>query len=168
LFRAHAIESFDSAVVRSRTASGVQLWFGASHASHETIEPEIVITGDRGQACWRYESEAFWQPTGGAKVSRRLLDITGARRAMFAVALQRLHNPAVRICPTELAARHTALIESIHHQAQIGTVPATLVTWAGANGLTSEVPAIRGLTTALQKAYSNGQSLAVTGFAPGP
>jgi predicted dehydrogenase len=41
LFRAHAIESFDTAVVRSRTASGVQLWFGASHASHETIERDV-------------------------------------------------------------------------------------------------------------------------------
>jgi len=168
LFRAHAIESFDTAVVRSRTASGVQLWFGASHASHETIEPEIVITGDRGQASWRYESEAFWQPAGGAKVSRRLLDITGARRAMFAVALRRLHDSAVRICPTELAGRHTALIESIHHQADIGTVPASLVTWVGVNGQASEVPAIRGLTAALHRAHGDGQSLAATGFTPAP
>ena len=64
LLRAHAIESFDTAVVRSLTARGVKLWFGASHACRETVEPEIVITGRHGQACWRYESEAWWRATG--------------------------------------------------------------------------------------------------------
>jgi predicted dehydrogenase len=166
LYRAHAIESFDTAVVRSRTASGVQLWFGASHACHETVEPEIVITGDGGQAGWRYEAEAYWQPTGGTRVCRQLLDITGARRAMFAVALRRLHDPNVRICPTELAARHTALIASIHDQAHIGLVPPSMVTWAGNNGQASEVPGIRGLAGALQRAYGGGHSLASAGFTP--
>lgn len=164
LMRAHAIESFDSAVVRTHTVEGVKLWFGTSHACAETVEPEIVITGSRGQAVWRYESEARWQADDGAVARRPLLAIAGARRAMFAAALARLHDPAGRICTTELAGRHTALIETIHQRAPIGSVPPAAVRWTGANGEISEVPDILGLGAALRRSYAAEQSLAAGGF----
>ena len=164
LMRAHAIESFDTAVVRSRTSSGVKLWFGTSHACAETVEPEIVITGSRGQAAWRYESEAWWRAADGAPGRRPVLDLTGARRAMFAAALARLRDPGVRICTSELAGRHTALIEAIHRQGRIGVVPSADVTWSGANGTTTQVPDIRGLGEALRRSYESEQSLAAGGF----
>lgn len=167
LLRAHAIESFDTAVVRSRSGRGVKLWFGTSHACQETVEPEIVITGRRGQASWRYESEASWRAADGSTARRPLLDITGARRAMFAAALARLHDPAGRICTSDLAGRHTALIEAIHRQARIATVPAAEVTWSGANGTASQVPDIRGLGDALRRSYLAEQSLAAGGFTVG-
>jgi len=164
LLRAHAIESFDTAVVRSRTSRGVKLWFGASHACHETVEPEIVITGSRGQACWRYESDAWWRTAGGDADHRPLLDITGARRAMFHAALLRLHDPAARICTSELAGRHTALIEAIHRQGRIETVPAAGLAWSGANGDSSQVPDIKGLAAVLHRSYEAEQSLSAAGF----
>ena len=43
LWRAHAIESFDTGVVTFRNRQGVRLWFGVSHTSHEALEPEIVL-----------------------------------------------------------------------------------------------------------------------------
>jgi predicted dehydrogenase len=164
LLRAHSIESFDTAVVRSVTANGVKLWFGASHACRETVEPEIVITGRHGQACWRYEAEAWWRSTDGGTTRHALLDITGARRAMFSAALQRLRDPATPICTTELAGRHTALIESIHRQAQIGVVPPEKVVWSGTNGDASQVPEILGMAEALRRSYVAEQSLAASGF----
>lgn len=164
LLRAHDIESFDTAVVRSRTGRGVRLWFGTSHACQETVEPEILITGARGEAGWRYESEAWWRAADGTEARRPLLDITGARRAMFAAALRRLHDPAVPICTSELAGRHTALIEAIHRQARIDTVPAAGVNWFGNNGSASQVPDIRGLCEALRRSYLAEQSLAESGF----
>ncbi|HWA24207.1 MAG TPA: Gfo/Idh/MocA family oxidoreductase [Lacunisphaera sp.] len=164
LLRAHAIESFDTAVVRSVTARGVKLWFGASHASRETIEPEIVITGSKGQACWRYESEAWWHVTGGVTTRRALLDITGARRAMFSAALARLRDPAAPICTSELAGRHTALIEAIHRQAHIEVVPPDRIAWSGINGEASQVPEILGMTEAMRRSYVAEQSLAASGF----
>lgn len=164
LLRAHAIESFDTAVVRLRTAGGVKLWFGASHACRETMEPEIVITGRHGQACWRYEAEAWWRATNGDTTRHNVLDITGARRAMFRAALQRLRDPAAPICTSELAGRHTALIESIHRVARIGTVPAAGVTWSGVNGAEMQVPEIKGMPEALRRSYVTEQSLAASGF----
>lgn len=164
LLRAHAIESFDTAVVRSLTANGVKMWFGASHACRETVEPEIVITGRLGQAGWRYESDAWWRAADGATNRYALLDITGARRAMFSAALQRLHDPAVRICTSELAGLHTALIEAIHREAQIENVPRERVNWSGLNGDASQVPEIEGLAEAMRRSYVAEQSLAASGF----
>ncbi len=164
LLRAHAIESFDTAVVRSLTANGVKMWFGASHACRETVEPEIVITGRHGQACWRYESEAWWRATDGATARHDLLDITGARRAMFSAALQRLRDPSVPICTSELAGRHTALIEAIHRQARVENVPPEKINWSGLNGEASQVPEIVGLAEAMRRSYGAEQSLAASGF----
>jgi len=164
LLRAHDIESFDTAVVRLRTAKGVKLWFGASHACRETMEPEIVITGRHGQACWRYEAEAWWRATNGDTTRHNVLDITGARRAMFRAALQRLRDPATPICTSELAGRHTALIESIHRVARIGTVPADGVSWSEVNGAGMQVPEIKGMAEALRRSYVTEQSLAASGF----
>jgi predicted dehydrogenase len=167
LLRAHAIESFDTAVVRSRTERGIKLWFGTSHACREPVEPEIVITGTRGEAAWRYESEAWWRATDGGAGRRALLDITGARRAMFAAALRRLSDPAQPICTSELAGRHTALIDAIHREARIGTVPAGEINWSGANGPATQMPDIKGLGDALRRSYLAEQSLAATGFKVG-
>ena len=164
LLRAHAIESFDTAVVRSHTARGVKLWFGASHACRETVEPEIVITGRHGQACWRYESEAWWRATDGGTTHHALLDITGARRAMFSAALRRLRDPSSPICTSELAGRHTALIEAIHRQAHVENVPPEMIVWSGLNGDASQVPEIVGLAEALRRSYVAEQSLAASGF----
>ncbi len=164
LFRAHAIESFDTAVVRSRLGRGVKLWFGASHACRDTVEPEIVITGRHGQACWRYESEAWWRANDGAATRRALPDITGARCAMFSAALQRLRDPAIPICTSELAGRHTALIEALHRQARVELVPPEKIVWSGPNGDAAQVPEIVGLAEALRRSYVAEQSLAASGF----
>jgi predicted dehydrogenase len=164
LLRAHAIESFDTAVVRLRTADGIRLWFGASHACRETVEPEIVIVGRHGQACWRYESEAWWRAADGAVISRPVLDITSVRRAMFAAALRRLADPTGPICTSELAGRHTAVIESIHRQAQIATVPPEKITWPALHGEGLHVPDISGLSDALRRSYVAETSLEASGF----
>ena len=168
LLRAHAIESFDTAVVRSVTARGVKLWFGASHACRETVEPEIMITGSLGQACWLYESEAWWRAAAGTTDRRVLSDIAVARRAMFSATLQRLNDPATPICTSELAARHTALIELIHREGRIDTVPPEMISWSEKNGHASPVPEIKGLAEALRRAYVAEQSLAANGFSLAP
>lgn len=164
LLRAHEIESFDTAVIRARTAAGVKLWFGASHACSETIEPEIVITGSRGQARWCYEAETDWRSEDGATGRRKLPDISVAREEMFEAALQRLRDPHIAICTTELAAQHTALIEMIHQHGQVETVPSERVTWVGEKGKSSQVAQIQGLTEALRRSYTAEQSLAASGF----
>lgn len=164
LFRAHAIESFDTAVVSLSTVRGQRLWFGASHVSHTAIEPEILIEGTAGSACWRYEKEACIQPANGAAECRPVLDQHATRRLMMAAVLARLRDPAVAICTATMAMKHTALIEAVHRAAPIVSFPASVVKWTGANGETGRVPAMPGLDAALRQAYAEQKSLRTCGF----
>ncbi len=164
LFRAHCIESFDTAVVTSETANAVKLWFGVSHASHETEEPEIVIHGEKGTAGWRYEREAWWRDNHGGGDDRKLPDMTATRRSMMAAVLARMSDPAAPICGTEMAARHTAIIEAVHRSATIRDFSAAELNWADDARQGSAVPEVNGLTIALRRAFETHKLLAESGF----
>ena len=164
LYRAHAIESFDTGVVKLHTDRNVKLWFGVSHVSHETVEPEIFIHGDAGTACWRYENEAWLSNVSGERKQRAMPDITGTRREMMAAVLRRLTNPNEPICGVDMARHHTEVIEAIHRAAPIQPFPSDRVKWAGENGYDSEVPEVAGLTAAMRRAFTAEASLASSGF----
>lgn len=159
LFRAHDIESFDTGVARLTTPDGVQLWFGASHASRETIEPQIEITGSGGTACWRYERDAVWVDRSGREERRELSDVGGARRAMIATTLQRWRDSGVAVCTPEIASKHTEFIEALHLQGTVEPFAADMVDWGAAPSAPDAIPAVDGLEEALRAAYAAGMSL---------
>jgi len=164
LYRAHDIASFDTAVVSLRTARGVRLWFGASHASHTALEPEIVIEGSAGTAGWRYEREAWFQNSAGRQ-QRAVLDQHVTRRLMMADVLQRLRDPETGICSTPVAIQHTRLIESLHRAGSITPFAADQISWSGKDGAMDAIPAVRGLDAALREAFAKQWSLQESGFA---
>ncbi len=164
LFRAHAIESFDTGVVKLRTPQGIKLWFGFSHACRQALEPEIVIHGTKGTACWRYENEATLSDLAGRQQRRAMPDTTATRRSMMSAVLRHLHDPAFPVCTTGIASRHTAIIEAVHHAAPIQTFPREWVQWSGDNGSQSAVAEVRGLDAALRRAFAGQKSLRECGF----
>jgi predicted dehydrogenase len=164
LFRAHAIESFDTAVVKLHTPSGVKLWFGVSHVSHETVEPEIFIHGSSGTACWRYENEAWLIDGQGRRQHRTMPNIMGTRQAMMAAVLRRLREPDVPVCGVAMARRHTEVIEAIHRASPIYSFPSAQVQWRGDDGNGSEEPDVAGLTAAMRRAFSSQELLGRSGF----
>ena len=164
LWRAHAIESFDTAVVTLRTPRGVGLWFGASHVSRTAIEPEIMIEGTAGTAGWSYEKEAWLQPAPGGRQQRPVLDQHATRRLMMAAVLRRLGDPTAPICSAGMATRHTSLIEGIHSAAPIREFPRERVEWTEVSGPATAVPAVPGLDAALRRAFAEQRSLRDSGF----
>lgn len=165
LFRAHAIESFDTAVVRMRTAAGIELWFGVSHACREVSEPEIVIEGDNGEARWLYERDAWWRNSTGERNARQLHDANGARRCMMATTLRRLSDPGEEICTTSIAGAHTRFIEALHRDCPIVPFKRESVLWTDENGFESAVPYVPGLEAALRESFLAKSMLAETSFA---
>ncbi len=87
LFRAHAIESFDTAVVRARSPEGVRFWFGVSHTCGRNREPEIYIEGTAGRVEWWHEQLCLITPASGSAEESKLPDTSETRRAMFAAVL---------------------------------------------------------------------------------
>ncbi len=165
LFRAHAIETFDTAVVRAASPEGVSFWFGVSHTCAQTREPEIYIQGSAGHAEWRHEQRCVITPDRGPVEERPLPDTSETRRTMFASVLKRLHQPAFPVCDTAMAACHTALIEDIHRAARIEVIPASQIDWQTPPGAPAPVPVVRGLEHALDRAFTARCTLRETGFA---
>jgi len=165
LYRAHAIESFDTAVVRLKTADGVEVWLGATHACRETREPEIVIAGTRGSIVWRHEREVNLVDAHGEAQRREVSDSFVARHAMLSAVLQRLTDSSALICGPEIAGCHTAVIEAIHGAAAVIPVPAEKIRWNGSDAAGS-VPVVVGLEAALGRAFEQGSTLAAAGFEP--
>lgn len=164
LYRAHAIESFDTAVVRSVTTDGVNLWFGASHSGRTTVEPVIEIEGTAGTAGWRYEEEAWWQPKGGPRHPHRLLSAEGARQCMMAAVLQRLRDPGAPVCSTDLAIKHTAFIETLHRSHMIAEFDSELLNWGDSPERPEANPAVRSLSARMQESYALGAQLSSAEF----
>lgn len=164
LFRAHDIPTFDTAVVRGRTPPGVRLWFGVSHASRETIEPEIIVDGTGGTAGWRYEAEAWLRDNRGREDRRAMPEMSETRRTMMAAVLQRLRDPSVPTCSTELARHHTAAIEAIQRAAPVRWFSPESVDWVELDGIGSVVPDVSGLAHALRRAFTAEQALAETDY----
>jgi predicted dehydrogenase len=166
LFRAHAIETFDTAVARLETGAGVKLWFGVSHACHTLREPEIVIEGSTGSAGWRYEREAWWRGPDGELHRRALPDAFGARHDMMVAAVARLRDEQVAVCTPEIAARHTQVIEALHSQVPVHVWAAEDLHWTQAVSPEGAIPWVEGMDEALHRAYRDGVSLAEANFFP--
>lgn len=164
LLRAHAIESFDTGVVTLRTTTGTRLWLGASHVSRDLLEPEILIEGSAGTACWRYEGSAEFTDARGRNICHPVLPQQATRRLMIDAALERLRDPTTSVCTSEMAARHTALIESLHRHATVIPLPPHLVEWTAGERDAAAVPTVPGLDQALRRAFAEQKHLRDCGF----
>jgi predicted dehydrogenase len=167
LYRTHAIESFDTAVVRLRTAAGVKIWFGVSHVCHPQFEPEIRLQGSEGTASWNYEKEAWIDHRAAGREHQVVADITQARREMMAAVLARLRGEAVTVCSPEIARHHVQFIADLHADWPIVPIAPDLIQWVQPS-LSPEaaVPIVAGLEDAMHRAYTNQSSLAAAGFNP--
>jgi predicted dehydrogenase len=168
LWRSHRIESFDTAVVRLATASGVKLWFGFSHACATVHEPEIVITGSRGTAGWCYEREAWWQGGDGVRRQRALPPAHGARRDMMRAAVDKVAAPGTPVCTAAMAGAHTSIIERLHAHHPVNVFDPAVVRWTAASDEAQAVPTIDGLEDAMRTAYAAASSLGEVGLPTPP
>ena len=167
LYRAHAIESFDTGVVLARSAEGVRYWFGVSHSCRQNREPELYFEGSAGRIEWWHEQRCVIVPKGGAPAETHPLpDITATRRAMFACVLARLRDPSTFIFDAALSEGHTAFIDAVHRASPVQTVPASLISWEDLQFThwSGRIPVIRGIEDAFDRALAQGCTLARAGF----
>ncbi|MBE7538662.1 MAG: Gfo/Idh/MocA family oxidoreductase [Opitutaceae bacterium] len=154
LWRTNAIEMFDTGVVTARTADGVALWFGASHACMQTHEPEIHLQGDRGGMIWRHENECIWELDGGSNERVVLPSAAEARRLMMLAVMDCLAGGSTFLCVPRMARRHTELITRVHELTPIQSLPGVALPMA-ANGNAATVLAVTGLEAAMFDAFAN-------------
>ncbi len=166
LFRAHDIEMFDTAVVRASAPGGPRFWFGVSHATAETRQPEISILGSEGSAEWWHEQRCVILDTAGHRQVFPLPSTEESRQLMFSAVVARLSDPSAFVCTTAVAEQHTRLIEGVQRAAGVRAFDATSVDWTPDLSTRSEIPSVRGLAEALDRAFVAGSSLAAAASAP--
>lgn len=162
LCRAHRIEMFDTAVVGGTTPANTRLWFGVSHASGTTREPEIYLQGTAGRAEWWHEQRCIVIDTVGRRQVFPLPSTEDSRQLMFAAVLERLRDPSTFVCTTAIAEKHTRFIEAVHQAGPVREFPDSAVDWIPDAGGFSELPAVHGLAEDLNAALLKGGSLSGT------
>ncbi len=164
LLRAHAIESFDTSVVKARSPEGIRFWFGATHTCREVCEPEIYLEGDAGRVEWKHERSCVLRRANAPAEERALPNSAANRQSMFHAVIARLRDPGVFVCTTALADRHTAFVEAVHASAGVQAVPPELISWQEPANGSAPVPVVNGLEGALHQALAAQCLLRETGF----
>jgi predicted dehydrogenase len=159
LYRAKAIESYDTAALRVQTDSGVDVYFYATHSCESNVEPEIEIEGDEGRVLWKH-GEGYSILSRGAKERYiPLCDEDSARMEMFRTVLRRIHDPSVFVCDTLIAREHTRCVQAAQACGVISDVPKK---WLG--GSTATGPRrktwIVGIEEAMRRACKQASFLA--------
>ena len=160
LYRAQAIESFDTAVVHQVTADGVRLDFYGTHSSETTARPSLRIEGAHGTAEWVQDSHARLDgPEGAWEQAARPEPAT--REQMLRDVLARCRGAEAPVCTVRMAAVHVRCITGLHRNAPIVPIPPAHVRRHTVEGqVFTYVP---GLDALLLAAARSGRSLAEAG-----
>lgn len=155
LHRAHRIEMFDTALVNGTTAAGTRLWFGVSHASGTTRDPEFYLQGSTGRVEWWHDKHYIVSDNEGRQQEFPLSTSDDARVRMFASVLKRLTDPTAFICTTAIAEKHTRLIESVQQAGPVHEFPGASIDWIPETYYHSECPRAHGLAENMDRALQH-------------
>ena len=118
LYRAHAIESPDTACLRVTTRDNVPLYFLVTHCSESTLDPEIIVRGDKGSIRWTREL-VYIERADGSSEERPCEAGKDLRDSIIAHLYKRLTDPQAFICDLSIAGTHTLCINGAHESSTI-------------------------------------------------
>jgi len=154
LWRAHDIESCDTASLCWQTDAGPDVSVFFSHASSSLVDPELVVEGSAGTLHWKFQSHWEICPNGEASVRQSVPSATDMRRGMIRLLLQKVYNPEVLIYTPRQALAQVQATALAHDRIEIRAVPNSLVRSYRATdeyGQVSEMVDINGLEDAGQR-----------------
>lgn len=161
LYRAQAIESFDTAAVRMVTAEGVQLDFYGTHSSQEISRPSLRVMGESGAAEWVQDrfaailgAEENWEQAAFPE--------SATRETMLRDILAHLRGEPAAICTPADAAIHVQCVAALHAEVPISSIaPAHLALREEGEQVFTFVP---GLDAPFARAAAHGLTLAQAGL----
>lgn len=125
LYRAQAIETFDTICARITTDTAVEILFSVTHSAPLREDPVMDLVGDKGTIRWEVgQAVTLWMP--GKPASRQgLMPAAGTQDGLFAQVVSQIRGEKPEACPLEEARKHTALINAIHETIPIHSVDAS-------------------------------------------
>ena len=123
LYRVWDIESFDTASIKAVSDSGVDIFYSVTHASTTEEHPNIIVECENGEIHFEWE-ETYTIYSDGKKVNdQEHIGVDGGRRRMYQVMIDRASGKDVFTCSLDIAKTHTKLINDIHKNFKIKTIP---------------------------------------------
>jgi predicted dehydrogenase len=160
LYRAQAIESFDTAAIAIETSTGTRLEFYGTHSSRSIVRPTLVIEGERGTAEWIQDREARLVSPHGSWHHAAMPE-PSTRERMLHDVLARLRGQPRFVCTPELAAEHVRCVNALQEYGRIVDLPRASLAQHREDGATfTYVP---GLDAVLTRAFHDHSSLHAAG-----
>lgn len=123
LYRAQAIESFDTCVLHYG-AEGMRFDFYGTHSSREIGRPSLLVEGTHGRAEWVQDSHALIE-RGDARERFPAGPESATREQMLRDVLARVRGEPAFVCTAAMAGAHVRSIAALHARGKIVAVPAT-------------------------------------------
>ncbi|MFA6111470.1 MAG: Gfo/Idh/MocA family oxidoreductase [Candidatus Latescibacterota bacterium] len=122
LYRANEIESADTAVFRLISTEGVEVFFAVSHAVDRSVDPVVVLTGDRGVVELEYQGggRAHWREGGVEELP--VLPGRGVLADLCEAIIGRRSGPA---CPLSMARAQSLCVCGTFESSAVHEVPAS-------------------------------------------
>ncbi|MBN1933442.1 MAG: Gfo/Idh/MocA family oxidoreductase, partial [Anaerolineae bacterium] len=118
LYRAYPIESFDTGCLRAITDEGSELYFAASHACDQNLNPSMYLEAEKASVEWHYQGSATVTFANGEV--EQIEQPSDPRDEMFEQVVDALTGAAGGPhCTLEIGRAHVALIEALHRQTPI-------------------------------------------------
>lgn len=160
LYRAQAIESFDTAVLHFETPDGVKLDFYGTHSSCAIGRPSLRIEGDQGTAEWVQDAQAKLTGPAGEWVQRAAPE-ADTRERMLRDVLARRRGGSTIVCTPDMAAVHVRSFAELHRSVEITPIPEVYLSRHSMDGqFFTYIPGIDGV---LAGAALTGRGLAEAG-----
>jgi predicted dehydrogenase len=127
MWRAHAIESCDTANLCWQTEGGPDVSVFFSHASSGSVDPEIIVMGTQGSLRWGFQS--YWEicADGAAPVRQAVPSAADMRRAMIRQLVEKVNDSGVFVYTPRQALAQVMAAELAYEHVDIQDIPESLI-----------------------------------------
>lgn len=163
LYRAQAIENYDTVSVRAKLAGDVPMLVLLTHACQQRLDPVMTIHGEKGTLTLFGAERAEWKIGGRIEVVDRM----NPRPHMIQrfAALVRGEADERAVATLEVARAHSTIVWHASQAAEVVDVPAAFVREADA-GTPSARSAITGIEDAFTRCAAEQKMLHESGLVP--
>ncbi|MCX7935004.1 MAG: hypothetical protein N3A66_07070, partial [Planctomycetota bacterium] len=130
LYRAHDIESADTACIRCSTQEGIMLWCFVTHASQASEGPVLEVRGREGSIVWTFQGTVIRRRDGREEKlpSQRGLDGRDVRELIMEALYRKLSGDRdAFVCDLAIAGAQTIIVNGAHDSSPIYDAPPELV-----------------------------------------
>jgi predicted dehydrogenase len=150
LYKAHDIESADTASIRFYSDTGIKFIFACTHACQESMGPAISVIGEKGRIDWDGSSTVVTTDEGLEKIKNSPSE--DLRKFLMSGVIKRLSHYEQFICSLDIASAQTLCVNGAHESSGINFLEPEFITEEIVQG-GARVRCIRNIESVVKKSF---------------